>query len=319
MKVKFNLFERVSGLFVLTAIVSAITVTIGMGIKKGWFEPKVGLITIVHSADGINAGTPVNFSGLRIGSVESVDLKSKGEVEIRFKVMKKFLKRIDSQSLVRVVRPFIIGEKALDIEDGESVGHPVKEGDRLQAQYAPDFLEFLGGNKLGAYLESLSTTMANLQKLAEAFLSDERSDKIIELFDQLFPLMEQMNSMASEVSLLSASLNEKQKMARVLDDFLKISTQMNKVLPAVAKDMPELSSNVLKLTQNMNQLTNDMKDIVPVIKDIAPGIPAASQKAVRALDETVITLKAMQKSFFLRSAVKEVKEEELERQPTGEK
>ena len=65
------------------------------------------------------------------------------------------------------------------------------------------------------------------------------------------PLMEKMNSMAGEVSVLSASLNEKQKMARVLDDVLKMSKQMNKALPAVAKDMPELSGNILKLTKNL--------------------------------------------------------------------
>lgn len=314
MKIKFNLFERVAGLFVLTALVLGVSVAVGMGIKKGWFEPKVELYTIVASADGLHPGTPVNFSGLRIGSIDSIDLKEQGEVEVRFQVMKKFLNRIHSDSVVRVVRPFVIGEKSLEIEVGQSVGEPVQAGALLQAQYAPDFLEFLGGNKLGSYMQSLNQTMQNLQKLAEALLSDERSDKIIVLFDQLFPLMEKMNLMASEVSTLSATLNEKQKMAVVLDDFIKMSKQLNKVLPAVAKDMPELSSNVLLLTQNLNQLTSDMKEIVPVIKEIAPEIPSASQKAVRALDETVVTLKAMQKTFFLRSSVREVKEEEQQKQ-----
>ncbi len=322
MKIKFNLFERVAGLFVLGAIGLSITATIGMGIKKGWFEPKMNLVTVVKSAEGINPGTPVRLSGLRIGSVDTVDLLNANEVIIRFKVIKKFSKRINSTSIVHVVRPFVIGEKALEIRDGDLQGTPVKDGQKLMSEYTPDFLEILGGNNLGKYMQSLSQTMQNLQKLAEAFLSNERSDKIIELFDQLFPLMEKMNSMAGEVSTLSASLNEKQKMARVLDDFLVMSKQLNKALPSVSKDMPEMSENLLKLTKNLNQLSNDMKEIVPVFKEIAPEIPTATNKATAALDEVVITLKAMQKTWFLRSNVEDVKEEERKlklRQPASDK
>lgn len=317
MKIKFNLFERVAGLFVLVAVGVSLAATIGMGIKKGWFDPKVELKTYVGSAEGLNPGTSVRFSGLRIGSVDSIDLISSNEVVVRFKVLKRFAKRITSKSEVHVVRPFVIGEKVLEIHDGSMKGKAIKDGDVLVAQYSPDLLEIIGSSKLGSYLDSLSSTMANLQKLAEAFLSNERSDKIIELFDQLFPLMEQMNAMATEVSTLSASLNDQKKMANVLDDFLKISKQMNRALPAVASDMPELSSNVLKLTNNLNQLTNDMKEIVPIFKQVAPEIPNATQKAVRALDETVITLKAMQKTWMLRSNVKEVIEEEKKRKPAS--
>ena len=309
MKIKFNLFERVAGIFVLTAIVSAVALTIGMGIKKGWFEAKIHLKTHVKAADGIRSGTPVNFSGLQVGTVDSVDLKAGQGVEIKFKIRKRFAEKLKSDSLVRVVRPFIIGEKVLEIDSTEATGVPVKEGQVLIAEYAPDFLEYLGGNKLGSYMQSLNVTMENLQKLAEAFLSNERSDKIIELFDQIFPLMEKMNSMATEVSTLSATLNEKKMMGKTLKQFLSLSRQMNKTLPLISKDMPELSQNVLKLTQNLNVLTKDMNEIIPVMKEIAPEIPNASRQAVKALDETVITLKAMQKTFFLRSSVREVKEE----------
>lgn len=309
MKIKFNLFERVAGLFVLTAMVSAVALTIGMGIKKGWFEAKIHLKTNVKAADGIRSGTPVNFSGLQIGSVESVDLKEGQGVEIKFKVRKRFAEKLKSDSVIRVVRPFIIGEKLLEIDSTGAQGLAVVDGQTLVAEYAPDFLEFLGGNKLGSYMESLNVTMENLQKLASAFLSNERSDKIIELFDEIFPLMEKMNSMASEVSTLSATLNEKKMMGKALTQFLKISKEMNKTLPLMTRDMPELSQNVLVLTKNLNTLTKDMNEIIPVMKEIAPEIPAASRKAVKALDETVVTLKAMQKTFFLRSSVREVKEE----------
>jgi phospholipid/cholesterol/gamma-HCH transport system substrate-binding protein len=321
MKIKFNLFERVAGLFVLGAIVLSFAITIGMGIKKGWFDPKVTLVIEIDSADGLNPGTGVRFSGLRIGSVNTVELKAGGQVEVRFKVLKRYAERLNADSVVYVVRPFVIGEKELKIENVNTVAPPVKEGQVLSAVTPGDFLEMLGSNKIGAYIESFGAATENLQKLAEAFLSDERTDDIIKLFDEITPLMAKMNSMATEVSTLSASLNEKQKMARVLDDVLVMSKQLKKALPAVSKDMPALTTNILTLTENLNQLSSDMKEIVPVFKQIAPEIPAATKKATAALDEVVLTLKAMQKTWFLRSNVEDVKEEEMKlrmRQPASQ-
>ena len=49
MKIKFNLFERVAGLFVLGAAVMSLAATIGMGVKKGWFDPKVHIKTFVKN------------------------------------------------------------------------------------------------------------------------------------------------------------------------------------------------------------------------------------------------------------------------------
>jgi phospholipid/cholesterol/gamma-HCH transport system substrate-binding protein len=263
----------------------------------------------------------VRFSGLRIGSVDTVELKAGGQVEVRFKVLKRYAERLNADSVVYVVRPFVIGEKELKIENVNTVAPPVKEGQVLSAVTPGDFLEMLGSNKIGAYIESFGAATENLQKLAEAFLSDERTDDIIKLFDEITPLMAKMNSMATEVSTLSASLNEKQKMARVLDDVLVMSKQLKKALPAVSKDMPALTTNILTLTENLNQLSSDMKEIVPVFKQIAPEIPAATKKATAALDEVVLTLKAMQKTWFLRSNVEDVKEEEMKlrmRQPASQ-
>jgi phospholipid/cholesterol/gamma-HCH transport system substrate-binding protein len=53
--------------------------------------------------------------------------------------------------------------------------------------------------------------------------------------------------------------------------------------------------------------------IEPTVKEIGPDMPRVSRRAIEALDEMVITLKAMQKSFLLSGKVKDVKEEEVER------
>jgi phospholipid/cholesterol/gamma-HCH transport system substrate-binding protein len=47
-----------------------------------------------------------------------------------------------------------------------------------------------------------------------------------------------------------------------------------------------------------------------MMQKLAPEIPRASERALEALDQTVVTLKALQKSFLLRGSVEEVRTEE---------
>ena len=74
MKVKFNHFERVAGVFVLVAVAALVISMVGVSVKQGWFDSKTVFRTIFETAEGIHAGTEVQLAGLRAGSVTDVEL-----------------------------------------------------------------------------------------------------------------------------------------------------------------------------------------------------------------------------------------------------
>ncbi len=59
MKIKFNKFERVAGVFVGVAIIGSVAISAAVAVKKGWFAPKVEYHTYMESAEGIHPGTQV--------------------------------------------------------------------------------------------------------------------------------------------------------------------------------------------------------------------------------------------------------------------
>ncbi|MBV2168701.1 MAG: multidrug ABC transporter substrate-binding protein, partial [Bdellovibrio sp.] len=62
------------------------------------------------------------------------------------------------------------------------------------------------------------------------------------------------------------------------------------------------------------------KALGPAVQAVEGELPGASVRLVEALNETVVVLKAMQKSFFMRGSVREVKDEEAsQRMPAQEK
>lgn len=313
MKVKFSLYERVAGLFVVTAFLLSLIGLVGIGFTNGWFEKKLPLKTYVDSADGLRPGTIVQLAGIEIGEIKEIDLQVNQKVEIQFTVLARFTNQIRSDSRIRVVRPFIIGEKVLEVDPGEPTAPALNPNQALVAENAPDFLEFLGGNKLGSYMETIDGTMKNVQKLAEAFLSDDRTNDIIELFDKMLPLMDELSVMSREMGRLTKNLNREDKFEQTVVQFRQLAQNMNKDLPKIMGDIPELASNVNLLTKNMNTLIGDMQRMIPVIEKLGPDIPGASKTIIETLNETVITLKAMQKTFFLRASVRKVLEEEAEK------
>lgn len=310
MKVKFNLFERVAGIFVLGAVLGSIAMSVGVAIKKGWFEPKVVFKTIVKDAEGIRVGTPVKMAGLVVGEIDSIDFSDNHDIVVKFNVAKKFQNKIRQDSSINISRPFVIGEKALEIQMGSPDSKMAMAGEVLKSQESMDLLSFLSSDSLSQQLNSVSKVMESLQRLANDFFATERTTQMVQLFDKLVPLLDDVHRMALGVAMLTEDLNDKKMLKNSLKDINQLTRQMNTVLPVISENAPELSKNMSKMVSNLAKLTDDFSEMIPIIQKVAPKIPDASEKAIQALNETVITLKAMQKTFLLRSAVKEVADEE---------
>jgi phospholipid/cholesterol/gamma-HCH transport system substrate-binding protein len=313
MKVKFNKFERIAGLFVGIAIFGFAAVMVGVAVKQGWFEKKLTFLTEFESADGIHKGSAVQMSGIKVGSVEDVELTNDNRIHIRFTVTGKFADKVKQDSVVSLVRPFIIGERILEISVGNS-GLPVMpELAKINSTESVDLMTIMSGKKLGNYLANMNSMMDNLKKLMSAFADGTRTDSLISTFDKIEPLVRNLNSMSIEVNKLAKQANKDERLGVVLSQLAVTTNELNTFLPAFSQTAPVLARDMGSLVSNMTELTKEFKVVIPALAAIAPDLPKASRRAIEGLDEAVVLLKAMQKSFFLRSSVSDVREEEAKR------
>lgn len=331
MKVKFNKFERVAGVFVLSVILSGVFLLAGVAIKQGWFESKIKYATTLKNADGIRVGTSVQMAGLRAGQVVQVELRSGNEVHITFEISEKYQGLIRQDSVARTVRPFIISEKVLEVSIGDQKLPIASNKVELPSEATADVMDLVSGRTLGPHLQTMGKMMENLRVVAEAILDPNRTQEIIRIFDELSPLVKNMNSMAGEVSGLLKAANKNKQLVHVVDNLYvttkevnKLLPELNKVVPEVAKlapiigqQSPQLAKDLGAIATNMAILTNEITETLPAVKatlkEIGPDVPFAARRAIEALDETVVTLRALQKSFILRSNAQEVRQEEADR------
>lgn len=310
MKVKFNHFERVAGLFVIVAAMGLLVFALAVAIQRGVFEPKVRLQTTLENADGVREGTIVAMQGLRIGQVDEVELISSEEVFVSFRIGKKYLSKIRSDSVVRAVRPFIIGEKTLEITIGSISSPPAVENAMLRSMPSADIMDILSGRAVGPYVEILGKMTENLKFVAEAFMDPKRSRSLVKMFDEMGPLVRNASALTGEAHTLLKAANKDQQLVKVIGNLVDITNELHKAMPEISKQSPEMLGHLSKIARNMAVLTDELQKTLPAMQKLAPEIPRASERAIEALDETVVTLKALQKSFLLRGNAREVREEE---------
>jgi phospholipid/cholesterol/gamma-HCH transport system substrate-binding protein len=309
-KVKFNRIERIAGLFVVAAVAGVFVITVLIAIKQGWFENKVKYVVEMPSADGVREGTLIQMAGLKIGSVQSIELRGSELVIVGLSVSEAYKEKIRSDSIVRVSRPFIIGEKVFDISLGSQQSPEMPEGAQLAVEMAPDLLDFVSGKSLGPHLKNLSRIAESLRVVAETLFDPRRTKAFVQMIDDIAPLVQSGRSVTKEANVLLQDLNKGKRIVGALDDLRLLTGELNRTLPLFAKDSPQLAQDVSKIARNMAVLTDEMQKAIPAFAKIGPELPRASLRAIEALDETVVTLKALQKSFLLRGNVRDVREEE---------
>lgn len=317
MKVKFNKYERVAGIFVGLAILGSIFVALSVAVKQGWFEKKYKFNTVFENADGVHPGTYVQMAGLRAGSVDDVELLSDNKIKVHFYVLGKFKDRIKEDSVATLVRPFIIGERVLEVSVGSESKPHLSEQISMKSAEAIDIMTLMSGKNIGGHLEKIAEMMENLRVVMEAFLDKHRTAAMVKIFDRLEPLLLSFQSMSREVTKLSKQATKDDYLPELMKNLALTTKEINLILPEMNKQNPNLASDLAKVTQNLAILTHDFKALGTAVNEVGPELPSASRRAVEALNETVVLLKAMQKSFLLKGNVEDVKEEESRRIPAS--
>ncbi len=312
---KFNKFERIAGLFVLTAIVGSFAVICFVAIQKKWFESKVYYHSTFEVADGLFPGTQVQMSGLKVGGVTDVNFEKDGRVLVEFYVSKSFSDRVHEDSVIRTFRPFIIGDKVLDLSMGGVSTSTLAAGSEVKSEKSMDLMELFSGRRLSPYMETVNSVLENMQILVRAFTDEGRTQKLINLFDKMEPLVINLDHMSREFVNLSSQMSKEQRMRVVMQNLVSVTGGMSSFL----QKSPETVEEMSQIVKNLSQITRDLNTILPALTAVAPDLPKASKQAIEALNEAVIVLKAMQRSFLLSGSVKEVREEELKKQQEQQK
>jgi phospholipid/cholesterol/gamma-HCH transport system substrate-binding protein len=264
-------FQSKSLFFGITAFTFCGIVFCFLGMQKGWFNSKRYFFTDLANADGIRRGTPVEMMGIQVGQIEDYILDDENHIRTRISVYKKFSSKMREDTQLQLVRPFVIGEKKLYLLPGSNSSELLKDEAVIPCDEIFSVTDILNGKTLTPYTKTWESMLSELQTLVQLLLKEKGAEKFVKSLSGLPGALTQLEKMSKEMGFLAYQLSK--------------------------------DNRAENLIVNLNSVAEEMKKI-------APEVPKSSRRLLEAIDEAVIVLKAMQKSFLLSSSAKEVREEE---------
>ncbi len=122
------------GVFVFTGLIFLLAAVLIVGNLRETFNRKMELVSLFDDISGLQPGNNIWFSGVKIGTVSSLNFHGKSQVQVGLKIDRKAQKYIRENAMVKISSDGLIGNKILVIYGGTDNAPEIQEGDTLKVE-----------------------------------------------------------------------------------------------------------------------------------------------------------------------------------------
>lgn len=108
----------VLGIFIVAAIGILILVIFTLGGQRNTFSKKFSLHVVFPDINGLKVGNNIWFSGVKVGTVRTIDLKGDSAVDVTLNIEEKYHKFIHQDASARISSDGLLGNKIVILNGG---------------------------------------------------------------------------------------------------------------------------------------------------------------------------------------------------------
>jgi phospholipid/cholesterol/gamma-HCH transport system substrate-binding protein len=309
------------GMFVFLGIIFLIAGIMLIGDLHKTFTRKIVVSTIFDDVNGLQAGNNIWFSGVKVGTVNSMSFIGKSQVRVLMKIDEKSKQYIRKDAKVKISSDGLIGNKIIVIYGGSAEAAAVEDGDSLfddKTWTTEDMMNTLQENN-----KNILEITADFKIISKKIAAGEGSIGKLLTNDSLYNSIQLTLNTLHEASVnanqLTASLNEygeKLNQKGNLANDLVTDTVIFSTVTAAVMQLKEVSSTASELVTN---LKTDMNNSSTPI-----GVLMSDEQSAKALKSTIANLdsssqklnenmEALQHNFFFRGYFKKKDKEEAKK------
>lgn len=228
------------GMFVIIGLVLFVGTIYFVGKQKNLFGSTFHLKTKFKTVSGLKEGNNVRFSGINIGTINSIELITDTSVMVDLLIKKEVQQFIKTDATASIGSDGLMGDKVLTISPGTVTGIQVKNNDIINSKSPIEMADVMSSLKtsvdnagiITAQLAQISYKMNNGNGALSRLISDEGFS----------------NSIENTLTNLQTSSNE----------FAQFTTNLNDGKLAVKLDstMSNLQAGTKGLSDNMDAVKN---------------------------------------------------------------
>jgi phospholipid/cholesterol/gamma-HCH transport system substrate-binding protein len=296
------------GVFILVGILFLLAGILMIGNIHQTFSTKMQVTTVFEDVNGLQKGSNIWFSGVKIGTVKRVEFYGKSKVKVIMNINEDAQQYIRKDAKVKVSTDGFIGNKILVIYGGSSNVAAVSQDDTLGVEKTfstEDMLNTLQENNMNvlAITKDFKVISKDLVdgkgSIGKILKDDEIYGNISSAASSLKNATAKANNVMGSLSSFSSGLNKKGTLANQLIT----DTVVFNSLKGSVKQLNVITDTAAVLVSNLNSASRNPKSPIGILlhdeetgsnlKSTMKNLESGSKK----LDED---LEAVKHSFLLR-------------------
>ncbi|PSR54650.1 MCE family protein [Adhaeribacter arboris] len=312
------------GIFILLAIIIFVSGVFLLGGQQKRFVNSINIKAVFDDVAGLKPGNNVWFSGVKIGTVKTINFYGESQVEITMSIEDKVRQYIRKDSKARISSESLIGNRIIVLFGGSPQAAPVEENDRVLAENplnTDDVVETLQENNKNLVgitrdFKTLSTRLVQGQGTMGAILKDST---MADNFRAVVSNLKQASATTVRATgALAAFTNKLNTPDGLASKFLTDTLVFRRLENSVAQ-IQRSTAAAADITNNLKQvsskLNSDSNAVGVFLNDaaFADQLRNTMTNLESSTDELDETLKAIQNNFFLkgyfrRKAIRDARE-----------
>lgn len=300
------------GVFVVLGLAFLVAGILVIGNIHQTFSRKLRVTTLFDDVNGLQKGSNIWFSGVKIGTVKEVAFYGASQVKVIMNIDREAQQYIRQDAKVKISTDGLIGNKIIVIYGGTSRTSFVTEDDTLSVEKTfstDDMMNTLQENNVNLAaitgdFKVISKKLAAGEGTIGKLLNDETVFKNIEATTaSLKVASDRAQQLMASLNTFTSKLNQKGTLA----NDLVTDTVMVASLRETVKELNQVAGNASGFIADLKQSANDPKSMVGTLlkdeqsaahlKETIKNLDSGSKK----LDED---LEALQHNFLLRKYFK---------------
>jgi len=319
---EINTTKRMAvGIFITLGILILVAAVFTIGGQHKAFVKSVRVHILFDDVQGLQPGNNVWLSGMKVGTVKSINFYHNSQVAVTLSIEKKAAPHIAADARARVSTDGLVGNKIVVISGGTDGARPIADNDSLQSEHLPGTQEMFA--TLQASNANLLEITGNLKTISKR-LSDGQGTigKLINdpaIADHLKTSIDHLRTAAANSEHLIANLEDfstRLKQPDGLASQLATDTTVFNRIKGAAARLNEAANQAGEFTSSLKQAGEGLND-----KNAPVGILLHDEDAGADLQRTLKNLRisskelsddleALQHNFLLRGFFRKKEKEE---------
>lgn len=272
---RFKNLEIKVGLFILTSLIMIVALIVGFLVTQDVFTPKVKVVFIAKSGEGLSKSMPVMYSGFQIARVHRIELRDDGLVELQAKIPERYRKWVKSDSEVKVSAQGVIGANALVFGGGTLTLPEIKDGQTYTLKRDKAIADIV--LKVEPMIDDIKHILENVDKVTTS-ISDKKS-KIESLLNGVGAVGDDLDKKEGSVGYLVRTDYLKNEVKEIMGKIKTIEDNVQKITVAVNARVDEtkpaiehLDKGIVAIKEGSEKIGNLAKDLNTTVEKLQPTI-----------------------------------------------